>query len=94
LAEKAWTACAGPVPDVPGAGAAPATKLYSDRSSQREKGFLDIEGRFELGAPLFEECTRLNPWARVAGPENPPGRPLMRDGRPGGVQPTCRSMQE
>jgi pimeloyl-ACP methyl ester carboxylesterase len=38
-------------------------KLYSDRSSLPELGFLDIEGRFELGAPLFEEFTRLDPRA-------------------------------
>jgi uncharacterized protein len=37
--------------------------LYSDRSSLAHQGFLDIEGRFELGADLFEEFGRLDPRA-------------------------------
>ncbi|MFD4193644.1 alpha/beta hydrolase family protein [Amycolatopsis thermoflava] len=37
--------------------------LYGDRSSLRDNGFLDIEGRFELGAELFEEFARLDPRA-------------------------------
>ncbi|RSN60819.1 alpha/beta hydrolase [Amycolatopsis sp. WAC 04182] len=35
--------------------------LYSDRASLAEKGFLDIEGRFQLGESLFEEFTHLDP---------------------------------
>ncbi|MFE6610595.1 alpha/beta fold hydrolase [Amycolatopsis sp. NPDC057786] len=35
--------------------------LYSDRTCLAENGFLDIEGRFELGAALFEEFARLDP---------------------------------
>ncbi|RSM74448.1 alpha/beta hydrolase [Amycolatopsis sp. WAC 01375] len=35
--------------------------LYSDRTSLAENGFLDIEGRFKLGAALFEEFARLDP---------------------------------
>ncbi|WP_328608541.1 alpha/beta hydrolase [Amycolatopsis sp. NBC_00345] len=46
-------------------------KLYSDRSSLRDKGFFDIEGRFELGAPLFEEFTRLDPRAAFLAAEAP-----------------------
>ncbi|SEP03913.1 alpha/beta hydrolase [Amycolatopsis saalfeldensis] len=46
-------------------------KLYSDRSSLRDKGFLDIEGRFQLGAPLFEEFTRLDPRAAFLSADQP-----------------------
>ncbi|MDT8913413.1 alpha/beta fold hydrolase [Amycolatopsis sp. PS_44_ISF1] len=46
-------------------------ELYSDRSSLAEKGFLDIEGRFELGAPLFEEFTRLDPRAAFLAAKGP-----------------------
>lgn len=35
--------------------------LYSDRTSLADKGFLDIEGRFQLGAALFGEFAHLDP---------------------------------
>lgn len=38
-------------------------KLYGDLTSLRERGFLDIEGRFELGARLFEEFAERDPRA-------------------------------
>jgi pimeloyl-ACP methyl ester carboxylesterase len=40
-----------------------ARKLYGNKESLRDKGFLDIEGRFELGARLFEEFAELDPLA-------------------------------
>ncbi|KAA9150172.1 alpha/beta hydrolase [Amycolatopsis acidicola] len=46
-----------------------ARALYENKESLRDNGFLDIEGRFELGARLFEEFAELDPPAafRAAG---------------------------
>ncbi|MFI7120097.1 alpha/beta fold hydrolase [Amycolatopsis sp. NPDC049868] len=38
-----------------------ALALYTDRTSLADKGFLDIEGRFQLGAALFDEFAHLDP---------------------------------
>lgn len=46
-------------------------KLYSDRTSLQEQGFLDIEGRFELGARLFEEFAENDPRAAFLASEIP-----------------------
>ncbi|MEV7548336.1 alpha/beta fold hydrolase [Amycolatopsis sp. NPDC089917] len=45
--------------------------LYSDRTSLTDRGFLDIEGRFELGGALFEEFARLDPQAAFLTSEVP-----------------------
>ncbi|WP_020672429.1 alpha/beta hydrolase [Amycolatopsis nigrescens] len=38
-----------------------ARALYEDKTPLREKGYLDIEGRFQLGRRLFEEFAELDP---------------------------------
>lgn len=46
-------------------------QLYGDKTPLRENGFLDIEGRFELGAPLFAEFAELDPLAAFLAGEVP-----------------------
>ncbi|GAB2986180.1 alpha/beta hydrolase [Amycolatopsis acidiphila] len=48
-----------------------ARALYEDKTSLREKGFLDIEDRFELGAGLFEEFAVLDPLAAFLASDVP-----------------------
>ncbi|WP_190812839.1 alpha/beta hydrolase [Saccharopolyspora pogona] len=46
-------------------------QLYYDLSSLQQRGFLDIEGRFELGARLFEEFAELDPRAAFLASDIP-----------------------
>ncbi|QUH01979.1 alpha/beta fold hydrolase [Saccharopolyspora erythraea] len=46
-------------------------KLHGDRTSLRQQGFLDIEGRFELGTRLFEEFAELDPRAAFLASDGP-----------------------
>lgn len=46
-------------------------QLYSDRSSLDSLGFLDIDGRFELGAALFGEFAVLDPKAAFLASRTP-----------------------
>lgn len=46
-------------------------ELYGDLTPLRERGFLDIEGRFELGAQLFAEFAELDPRAAFLASEVP-----------------------
>lgn len=48
-----------------------ARALYGDKRPLEETGWLDIEGRFQLGRRLFEECAEADPLAAFLASEVP-----------------------